>query len=85
MINMLESKTVEVIDDPEPELEVDDKTGPKVVAELVSQYEEIFPRPIEVVELSIETIVDLSAELIMELVSSLTVMRVSFFLRSPDV
>jgi len=36
MVKMLESKAVEIIEDSEPELEVD-KSGSEVVAELVSQ------------------------------------------------
>jgi len=39
---MLESKDVEVVEDSESELEVDDKRGPEVVAELVSPQEELF-------------------------------------------
>ena len=39
----------------------------------------------KVEELSIETLVDLPAEPTLELVPHLAVMRVSFFLRSPDV
>ena len=48
MVNMLESKAVEVVKDAEP--------APKV-AELMSLQEEIFPWPTEVVELPIETLV----------------------------
>jgi len=36
MVKMLESKAVEIVEDSEPESEVD-KSGPEVVAELVSQ------------------------------------------------
>ena len=39
----------------------------------------------KVEELPVETLVDLPAELTLELVPPLTVMRVSFFLKSPDV
>jgi len=37
MMKMLEHKAVEVVEDLEPEPTVDDKSGPEVVAELVSQ------------------------------------------------
>ena len=77
----LESKTVEVIEDPEPQPKVNDKPelkpGPEVV-KLVSQQEEISPWPTEVVELPIKTLVDLPAELTMEKVPSLAAMRASF-------
>ena len=36
MVKMLESKAVEIVEDLESELEVDDKSGPEAVAELVS-------------------------------------------------
>ena len=36
MVKMLESKTVKIVEDLEPESEVDDKPGAEVVAELVS-------------------------------------------------
>ena len=52
---------------------------------LVSPQKEIFFRLTEVEELPVETFVDLSAEPTLELVFSLTVMRVSIFLRSPDL
>ena len=57
MVKILESMTVEVVED--PKLEVDDKSelGPEIVAELVSLQEEIFSRPTEVVELPIETLI----------------------------
>jgi len=51
----------------------------------VSLQEEIFSRPIEIIKLLIETLVDFLANFTMELVPSLTAMRASFFLRSPDV
>ena len=84
MVKMLASKTVEVVEDPQPEPEVDDKRGPEVVAELVSLQEQIFSRSTEVVELPIET-VDIPAEPIMELAPFLAVMRASIFLRSTAV
>jgi len=37
MVKMLESKVVEIVEDPELEPKVDDKSGPEVVTELVSQ------------------------------------------------
>ena len=60
MVTMLENKTVEVVEDPESEPEVDDKTEPRpeVVTELVSLQEEISPRSTNVVELPTETLVD---------------------------
>jgi len=86
MVKMLESKVVDVVEDAEPEPKVDDKpeSGPKV-AELVSQQEEVSLRPMKVVKLPIETLVDLLVGSTMELVPSLTAMSASFFLRSPDV
>ena len=35
-MKMLESKTIEVVEDPESKPEVDDKVGAEVIAELVS-------------------------------------------------
>ena len=58
---------------------------PKVIVESVSQQEEIFPQPLEVEELLVETLVDILAELTLKLVPPLAAIRVSFFLRSPDV
>jgi len=43
MGKILESKAGEVVEDPEPEPEVDDKSGTEVVTELMSQQEEISP------------------------------------------
>ena len=51
----------------------------------MSLLEEISSQPIEVVELSIETLVDLPAESTIKLVPPLAVMRASIFLKSPDV
>jgi len=51
MVKILESKAVEVVEDPELEPEFDEK--PEVV-ELVSLQEKIFSHPLEVVELPIE-------------------------------
>ena len=55
----------------------------------MSQLEEIFLQPIKVEALLIETLVDLptepTLELVPTLVPTLAAMRVSFFLRSPDV
>jgi len=83
-MKMLESKTIEVVEDPEPEPEVDDKSepGPEVVDELMSLQEEISSQSTKVVELHIEILVDLSAESTMELVSLLAAMRASIFLTS---
>jgi len=85
MMKMIESKAVEVVEDPEAKIEVDDK--PEVVVELVSLQEEVSPRPTKVVELPIDTLVDLLTEPTMELAPSLAlaVMRALIFLRSPDV
>jgi len=85
IVKMLESKAVEVVEDSEPEPEINDRPGPEVAAELVSPQEEVFPRPMKVVRLSIEILVDLPVEPTMELAPSLTVIRASIFLRSPDV
>ena len=41
---------------------------PKVIVESVSQQEEIFPQPLEVEELLVETLVDIPAELTLKLV-----------------
>jgi len=83
IMKILESKTIEIIEDPKSEPEVDDKLepGPEVITELVSLQEEIFFRPTEIEELPIETLVDLSAQPTLELVLPLAVMRVSFFLK----
>ena len=83
MVKMLESKTVEVVEDPEPKPKVD-KLRPKVVAELVSQ-QEISPRLMKVVELPIEILVNLPAEPFIDLIPNVAAMRTSFFLRSSDV
>jgi len=58
MVKIPGSKAIEIVEDPEP---VNDKpkSGPEVVAELVSPQEEIFPRPTKVIELPIKTLVDL--------------------------
>ena len=86
MVKILESKVVEVVEDSKLEPKVDKpKPGSEVVAELVSPQEKIFFRPTEVEELPIETLVDLSAEPTLELVPLLAAMKVSFFLRPPDV
>jgi len=77
MVKMLERKVVEIVENLEPEPELDNKPGPEVVAELMSLQEEIFSQPMEVVELSIETIVDLPAEFTIKLVPPLAVMRAS--------
>ena len=80
MVKMLENKAVEVVEDPEPEPEVDEnlESGPEVIAELVTLQEEISSRPTEVVDLPIDTHVDLLTELTLELVPSLVVMRPRF-------
>ena len=49
------------------------------------QQEEISLQPMKVVELLVEILIDFLAEPTFELVLPLAVMRVSFFLRSPDV
>ena len=96
MIKMLESRAIKAVDNPEPEPEVDDnpKPEPEVddkpepkpeVAESVSQQEKISPQLMKVEELTVETLVDLPAEPTLKLVPLLAAMRVSFFLRSPDV
>jgi len=79
MVNMLESKTIEVVEDPESEPEVDNKpeSRSEVVAELVTLQEEINSRPTEVVEMPIKTHVDFLAEPTLELIPLLTVMRAS--------
>ena len=76
-----------VVEEPEPELKFveDPKPETKIVAGLVSLQEEISSQFTEVVELPIETLVDLPAKPTTELVPSLTVMRASLFLRSPDM
>jgi len=74
----------QAIDNLKPEPEVKE-AGSEVVAELAPLREDIFSRPTKVEELSIETLVDLLVESTIELVSSLTVMRATLFLRSPDV
>jgi len=74
-----------IVEDPEPESEVDEaESGPEVV-ELVSLQEEISSKSTKVEELSIETIIDLSKKPTTELVSSLATMRASLSLRSHDV
>ena len=89
MMKMLESKAIEVVEDSEPELEVNDKAEPglglEVVAKLVSLQEEIFSQPTKVIKLPIETLVDLPIELSMNLVPTVLSMRTLFFLRSLDV
>jgi len=97
MVKMLESRAgavkavdnpesePEVDDNPTPEPEVDDKIELEVVAESVSQHEEIFPQHMKVEELPVETFVDLSVEPTLKLLPPLTAMSISFFLRSPNV
>ena len=51
-MKMLKNKTVEVVEDPKPE--------PEPEVELVALQGEIFPEPMKVVELPIETLVDQS-------------------------
>ena len=96
MVKILESRAVKAVDNTESEAEVDDnlkpepevedkpEPGPEVVAESVSQQEEIFPQPMEVEKFPIETLVDLAAKPTLELVPPLAAM-IPFFLRSPDV
>ena len=86
MVKMLESKTVEVIKDPKSKPEVDDKpkSGPEVIAELITLQEEIFSRPTKVIELLDKTLVDLPAESTMEPVPPLAAMKTSLSLRPPD-
>ena len=57
----------------------------EVVAESVSRQEKIFPQPMKVEELPVDSFPDLPTELILKLVPLLIAMRVLFFLRSPDV
>ena len=89
MVKILESNAVEAVENSKSEPKVGDKPqlepGPKIVAELMSPQEDIFFRPIEVKEFTVETLVNLPAEPTLELVSPLTAMKVSFFLRSSDV
>ena len=74
-----------IVEDPEPESEVDEaESGPEVV-ELVSLQEEISSKSTKVEELSIETLIDLSKKPTTKLVSSLATMRASLSLRSHDV
>ena len=82
MVKMLESKAVEFVENLELESEVNDKRGPKVVDDTARR---ISPQPTEIIELPIETLVDNLAEPILKLVPSLTIIRASIFLRSPDV
>ena len=82
MVKIVKSKAVEIVEDSEP---VDDKPRLEVVVELVSKREEISPRPTKVVELHIEKHVYLLAEPTLESIPSLTVMRVSLFLRLSDL
>ena len=63
-------------DNPEPEVYDKPELGPEVIAESVSHQEEIFPQPMEVEELHVETLVDLPANPTLKLVSLLTVMKV---------
>ena len=79
---MLKSKVVEVVKEPEPKV---DQPVPKKFAELVSQQKEIFLRPMKVIELPIETLVDLPVEPSRDLIPTVAARRTSFFLRSPDV
>ena len=44
-LKMLKSKAIEVVEDPEPEPEVDDKPGSEIVVELVSLLEEVSHSP----------------------------------------
>jgi len=74
---LLKSKTEPEVDD-KPEL------WPEVV-ESVSQQEETFSQLMEVEERPVDTLIDLLAEPTLKLVSPLAALRVSFFLRSPDV
>ena len=86
MVKILESKAIEVVENSKPESEIDDKpeSQSEVVAELVSQKEEISPQPMKVVELPIETLVDFPAEPSIDLVPTVAAIRTSFFLRAPD-
>ena len=61
MVKVLKSKMVEIVENPEPEPEVDDKPEPRPeVAELVSPQEGIFFQPTKL-KSSLLTLVDLSA------------------------
>jgi len=84
MVKILESKAVDVVEDPEPESEVDDKLEPEPEVTELSLQEEIFLRLTEAVEILIETLVDLPVEHIMEPMPSLIVMGTSLSWRSPD-
>ena len=97
MVKMLESKVIKAIDIPESEPEIDDNLEPKpevydkpeprpeVIAESVPQQEKVSAQPMEVEGLPVETLVDLLVEPTLKLVPPLAAMRVSFFLRPPDV
>ena len=86
MRKILESKAAEVVEDPEQEPEVDDEPEPRleIIAELVSPQEKNSSQPTEVVKMAIEILINLPPESTVELVSSLTAMRGSLSLRSPD-
>jgi len=45
MVKILESKAVKIVEDPEPEPEVDDKSGPEDVAKLVTARRDFFHGP----------------------------------------
>jgi len=84
MVKILESKTIEVVEDLKSVPKVDKpKQGQKVIE--LSLQEEIFSRSTKVEKLPNETFVDLPTEPTLELISPLADLRVSFFLRSPDV
>ena len=90
MVKMLESKAINDVDNPESEPEIDDNLEPKtevydkpepipeVIAESVSQQEEVSLQPMKVEGLPIETLVDLPAEPTLELVPPLAAIRVLF-------
>ena len=79
MVKMLESKTVEIIEDLKSEPEIDDKleSGPKAVDELAPLHEEVSSLYTEVEEPHNEIFIDLSLEPTMELVLSLAAMKTS--------
>jgi len=80
MLKMLESKTVEAVNNLKSEPEVDDnpEPEPKVITESVAQQEEISPQPMKVEELHVETLVYLPAEPTLELVPPLAGMGYHF-------
>ena len=83
MVKMLECRAIKAVDNPKSEPENDDNLEPKpkvydkpesrleVIAESVSQQEEVSPQPMKVEGLPVETLVDLPAELTLELVPPL--------------